>query len=204
MSPPKNLVCVGAFASAHGVKGAIKIKAFTENPHDVAAYGPVQTEDGARRFTLKVIRDLPNGCVLAMASEIQSREDAKSLSGSKLYITRDALPDPADEDDFYTEDLVGLAAFESDGAPLGVVTAVFNFGAGDLLELKRVPGVKGAPLIPFTKEAVPTINLAGGSLIIASAFSPLRQEDDPDQTADQEGGEYRCKPTSGEDEDAID
>ncbi len=152
-------VCLGAFAGAHGVKGHAKIKTFTESPEGVAAYGPVATEDGARSFTLKIVKILADGFVIASAPEIKSREDAQALKGVSLYVNRDVLPAP-EEDEFYLNDLVGLKAFDDTGAPMGVVKAVYNFGAGDLLELGAIPGVKGVRLVPFTKEAVPAVSLA--------------------------------------------
>lgn len=166
--PGKRRACLGAFAGAHGVRGDAKIRTFTETPDGVAAYGPVETEDGARRFTLTIRKKLTDGVVIVSAPEIASREDAESLKGARLYVDRDALPAP-EEDDFYLDDLVGLKAVDETGAPFGTVVAVYNFGAGDLLELKDIPGVKGVRLVPFTKEAVPAVDLAGGALVVAQA-----------------------------------
>jgi len=172
-------ICLGVFAGAHGVKGAIKVKTFTTAPSDIAAYGPLAAEDGSRIFTLRIIRELSNNIVLVTAPEIAHREDAKSLSGVKLYIDRDMLPATDDEDEFYLEDLTGLKAIDETGAALGVVAAVQNYGAGDLLELRNIPNVKGARLIPFTKEAVPVVDISGGGITISAAFSPQNEENDP-------------------------
>ena len=157
--------CLGAFAGAHGVKGVAKIKTFTQSPENIAAYGPVISEDGARLFTLKLLKVLNDGVVLVSAPEIASREDAESLKGVRLYVDRDVLPAP-DEDEFYLDDLVGLQAFDEDGAPLGVVKAVYNFGAGDVLELSDIPGVKGLRLVAFTRENVPVIDIAAARLTL--------------------------------------
>ena len=100
-------VCLGAFAGAFGVKGDVKVKAFTETPENIAAYGPVETEDGARRFTLEIVRSVKPGLLLVRAPEIESREDAESMKGVRFYVDRDCLPAPG-EDEFYIEDLVGL------------------------------------------------------------------------------------------------
>lgn len=159
--------CLGAFAGAHGVKGAAKIKTFTQAPENIAAYGPVTSEDGARQFTLKLLKVLNDGIALVSAPEIASREDAESLKGVRLYVDRDALPAP-DEDEFYLDDLVGLHAFDEDGAPLGVVKAVYNFGAGDVLELSDIPGVNGGRLVPFTKAAVPQVDLKNSRITISA------------------------------------
>ncbi len=161
-------ICLGAFAGAHGVKGDAKLKTFTQTPEAIAAYGPVESEDGARRFSLAIVKVLKDGFVLARAPEIASREDAESLKGIRVYVPRAVLPAP-DEDEYYLEDLVGLAARDEDGAPLGVIKAVYNFGADDLLELAEIPGVKGVWLIAFTRENIPAIDLKDGSITVRRA-----------------------------------
>lgn len=161
----KKRVCLGAVAGAHGVRGEFKIKAFTQTPEMVAAYGPVETEDG-RRLTLTVIGNLKNSLVLARAPEIKDRNDAEALKGARLYIERAKLP-ATEPDEFYLEDLVGLSVFNETGAPLGMVAAVYNFGAGDIIELKNIPDVNGVRLIAFTKENVPAVDLDAGRLVLA-------------------------------------
>lgn len=162
-------ICLGAFAGAHGVKGDARIKTFTDAPENIAAYGPVESEDGARRFSLKVVKILKDGFALVRAPQITSREEAESLKGVRLYIERTALPEPA-EDEFYLEDLVGLAAQDENGSPAGVIKAVYNFGADDLLEIGDIPNAKNVRLIPFTKEAVPGVNLDEGRIIVARIY----------------------------------
>ncbi len=161
--------CLGAFAGAHGVKGETKIKTFTEAPENIADYGVLETEDGARRFTLKFVRLLKGDFIIASAPEIKSREDAESLKGVRLYVDRAALPEP-EEDEFYLDDLVGLAVVDEAGAAMGKVKAVYNFGAGDLLEVANIPGVKGVRLIPFTKAAVPAVDLEAGTVTVARDY----------------------------------
>ena len=172
-------ICLCVFASSHGVRGDIKVKAFTEDPRDIVAYGPLQNQDGTREFNLKVIRVLNNNVVLVSCPEIANREEAQTLSGMKLFIDRDKLPALEEEDEFYLEDLTGLKAIDEQQNSLGIIAAVHNFGAGDLLELQKIPNIKGARLIPFTKEAVPAIDLDGGAVTISVAFSPHNEEKDP-------------------------
>jgi 16S rRNA processing protein RimM len=161
-------VCLGAFAGAHGVRGEAKVKTFTEAEESIARYGPVESEDGKRRFMLRFIRVLKPGIALVAAPEIRSREDAAALTGVRVYVAREALP-PADEDEFYIEDLIGLRAVDETGAPLGAVAGFHDFGAGGIIELAGVPG-RGEPVMaPFTRETVPRIDLAAGVVVIRAA-----------------------------------
>ena len=190
-------VCLGAVAGAHGVRGAVKVKSFTAAPEDVAAYGPVtarpKTAGGAARaLTLHIVRVLKPGLVLATAPEIASREDAAGLAGAKLYVDRARLPAPEDADEFYIEDLVGLNAETDDGAPAGEIAAVHDFGAGDLLELRKIPGRKGAWLIRFTRENVPSVNL--NARMVTVAASALEEETEEETEGEANG----ARPTPDE------
>lgn len=156
-------VCLGAFAGAHGVKGQVKIKAFTEVPEDVAAYGPLSDEAGTRRFVV-TLTGRSKGLLLARVEGVGDRDRAQALSGTRLYVDRDALPAP-EEEEFYHADLIGLAAVDLGGRPLGKVKAVHDFGAGTVIELE---GGQGAPglVLPFTRDTIPTVDLENGRLVI--------------------------------------
>lgn len=154
-------LCVGVIVGAQGVKGAVRIKHFTERATDLAAYGPVEDEAGLRRFHLKTV-GFGKGVVLAMLEGVASRDDAEGLKGVRLFVPRAALPAVA-EDEFYYSDLVGLTAILADGRELGKVKAVFDFGGGDIIE---VVGPGGAVMLPFTRAVVPMIDLAAGRLIV--------------------------------------
>ncbi len=159
-------VCLAAFAGAHGVRGEVKLKTFTSNEEDAAAYGSLSSEDGARRFTLKIVRVLKPGLVLARSPEIKTREEAQALAGTRLYAPRAALPAIEDEDEFYHEDLVGLEAVDENGAPMGRIAAVHNFGAGDILEVKDRPDGAPSIMVPFTKQSAPKIDLEAGRITL--------------------------------------
>lgn len=156
-------VCVGAIAGAFGVRGEVRLKSFCANPEDVAAYGPLSTEDGARSFEITLASPVKGG-FSARLSGVTTKEAADALRGTRLYAPRAALPGLAD-DEFYHADLIGLQAIDTGGAPLGHVSAVLNHGASDLLEL-RVPGRSGTTLVPFTREVVPNVDLTAGRLVI--------------------------------------
>ncbi len=154
--------CVGAIAGAHGVRGLVKIKSFTEEPLDLAAYGPLTDQSGRRRFQVTVT-GRAKGLLIARIEGVEDREAAQALRGAQLYAARAALPEPAEEE-YYHMDLIGLEAQDRGGAPLGRVVAVQNFGAGDILEIARP---EGEPLlVPFTKAAVPIVDLAGGRVVL--------------------------------------
>ena len=156
-------VCLGAIAGAHGVRGLVKIKSFTQDPASLTAYGPLADESGRRRFEI-VVTGQAKGLLVARIAGVEDRDAAQGLRGVRLYVARAALPEPEDAEEFYQADLIGLAAEDPRGRPLGRVAAVENYGAGDFLEIARA---KGAPLlVPFTKAAVPLVDLEGGRVVI--------------------------------------
>ena len=155
-------ICLGVIAGAHGVRGLVRIKSFTAAPRDIAAYGPLEDEAGTRRFEVAV-KSETKGLVLAALAGVGDRDAAEALKGTKLYVERAALPPPEDEEEYYHADLIGLRAETPDGQSLGRVVAVHNFGAGDLLEI--APEVGSTLMLPFTKTAVPAVELAAGRLV---------------------------------------
>ena len=159
-SEPK--ICVGVVVGAHGIKGAVRIKPFTERPEAVAAYGPVSDEAGLRRFEVTVLGQA-RGVVTAQLSGVADRTVAEALKGLRLYVPRAALP-AAEEEEFYHADLIGLLAQRRDGSVAGRVAAVFDHGAGTYLEIAGA-GAR-ALILPFTREAVPVVDLAAGRLVI--------------------------------------
>ena len=155
-------VCVGVVAGAHGVRGAVRIKSFTAEPKDVGRYGPVEDENGRRKFKLSLV-GTAKGVVLATLSGVADRDQAEALRGMRLYLPREALP-PPDEEEYYHADLIGLAAVLGDGASIGIVQAVHDFGAGDCLEIVRPE--RQPLMVPFTRAAVPVVDIAGGRVVL--------------------------------------
>jgi len=169
-------VCLGAFAGAHGVKGAAKVRTFTQTESAVAAYGPVETEDRSRRFTLSFIRALRPGLALVSAPEIVSREDAAALAGVRLFVDRGALPEP-DPDEYYMEDLVGLEVRDLANASLGRVIGVHDFGAGPILEIGDRPGRTGTAFAAFTRNGFPQVDLQRGIVIAGPEAMPIEESE---------------------------
>src|SRR5882757_516980 len=130
----------------------------------VASYGPLESEDGRQRFEIEALRPAKDHFV-ARLTGVGDRTAAEQLTNTKLYVSRDRLPPVEDRDTFYHADLIGVAAVTPDGASLGTVTAIHNFGAGDLVEIKPAGG--GEPLmVPFTEAAVPQIDMAERRMIV--------------------------------------
>jgi 16S rRNA processing protein RimM len=155
-------VCVARIGAAHGVRGAVKLWTFTEDPLAVKAYGPLSTKDGARHFEVTSAREARDHLV-ATFQGVTTREEAERLNGIELYVLREKLP-ATEQDEYYHADLIGLAAVTTADQPLGRVVAIHNFGAGDIIEIAPPQGA--TLLLPFTNAVVPTVDLAGGRVVI--------------------------------------
>jgi 16S rRNA processing protein RimM len=161
-SASSDRICVGVIAGAFGVRGEARVKSFCVEPEAIAAYGPLYTEDGSRSFVLTLDRPIKDGFA-ARIKGVATREEVEALKGVRLYAPRDRLPSLPD-DEFYHADLIGLSVADTGGRELGTVTAIHDHGAGDLLEISG-PGLKTPALLPFTKAAVPTVDLAARRIV---------------------------------------
>ena len=155
-------ICVARIGAAHGVRGAVKLWTFTEDPLAVKHYGPLATKDGARHFEVASAREA-KGHLVATLRGVTTREEAERLNGVELYVAREKLP-ATDDDEYYHADLIGLAAVTPKDEPLGRVVAIHNFGAGDIIEIAPPHGA--TVLLPFSNAVVPTVDLAGGRVVI--------------------------------------
>ncbi len=175
------LLLVGAVTGPHGVRGQVRVKSFTQDPDQLVAYGPLTDATGTKTFSM-IITGESKGQFLAKLSGVNDRNTAEAARGLQLFISRDALPE-TDEDEFYHADLLGLKAVLPDQTPLGTVRHVQNFGAGDLLEVDLEDG--GTELYPFTLGVVPSVDIAGGKVVIDPPASVEAKSND-----DQEGTEH--------------
>jgi len=159
---PERLILVGRVAGAFGVKGELRITSYTDDPVALLRYRDLKRSDGAPALTLTTGR-AQKGALVGRAREVATREDAEALRGLELFVPRDLLP-PPEEDEFYLADLIGLAAIAPDGVPLGRIKSVQNFGAGDLLEI--APEAGPSWWAPFTREAAPAVKIAEGVVVV--------------------------------------
>ena len=160
----ERLILVGRVAGAFGVKGEARITAFTADPMNLAGYGPLLNKSGAPALTILEARPVKAG-IIARTKEMATPEAADAVRGLELFVTRDKLPEPDDENEFYLVDLIGLSAISPIGVALGQVASVENHGAGDLLEIKPSDG---GPtwLLAFTRENVPEVKIKDGVIVV--------------------------------------
>jgi len=157
------LIVVGALKGAHGVRGEVRVKSFTAMPEEIFSYGVLLDKSGMPLLTPQTNRSGKDHFIVR-PKEQKQKEDWDALKGVLLHVPRKNLPQ-TDDDEFYIEDLVGLKVFSGGTDPSGVITAVQNFGADDLLEI-RVANGGGEVFVPFTLAEVPTVDMASGRVII--------------------------------------
>ncbi|RZO32389.1 MAG: 16S rRNA processing protein RimM [SAR116 cluster bacterium] len=180
-------ICLGVIVGVHGVRGHLKIKAYTDNPAALDRYGPVSLDDG-RLLHLKVKSVSPKGPVIAMAQEVTDRNEAELMRGLELFIKRDALP-PTANDEVYHTDLVGLEARDNDGVAIGVIVGLHDFGAGDIIEVKPPSGP--TMMLPFAPEYRDEMRLEEGFVTLLPPQGMMElagmdgKTEDPDERVDR-------------------
>ncbi|MPZ39116.1 MAG: ribosome maturation factor RimM [Rhizobiales bacterium] len=170
MSPRTQRICVAQIGAPHGVRGEVKLWPFTADPLSVATYGPLESEDRAARFEIETLRTAKDHLV-ARLKGVNDRDTAVRLTNTKLFVSREKLPETDADDEFYHTDLIGLAVVDTDENTLGSVAAIHNFGAGDLIEVMPTQGGTTV-LLPFTEAMVPVVDVAGQRIVVdAAAFT---------------------------------
>jgi 16S rRNA processing protein RimM len=168
-------ILVGVFGAAHGVRGEVRLKSYTADPAAIASYGALSDASGSRNFIIENLRPTGKELFVARVRGIANRDAAEALNGTELYVLRDVLPEPAEEE-FYHADLIGLRVENQRGESLGSVVAVHNFGAGDILEIAPPPHAEDrtSAMIAFTRALVPLVDVADGKIVVTS--DPFAQE----------------------------
>jgi len=171
-----DLICLAKIVAAHGIRGEVKIKTFTLSPKDVFLYGALSNIEGTRFFEL-TFKGLMKGLVRVQIKGVNTRNDAESLVGTELYVSRDKLPELQD-DTFYQADLIGADVLDAKTASkIGQVVGVYNFGAGDILEIK-FDGVKQTEMLPFNSSYVPNVDVKNKTVSVAFTSMNYQPEDE--------------------------
>ena len=157
-----NLIIVGAIAGAFGTRGEVRLKSFCAVPEDIGTYGTLFSEDGSKEYEITITRPVKNGFA-AKVKGVRFKDQADALRGVSLHVSRETLPNLPD-DEFYHSDLIGLEVFDTGGVKLGRFKSILDHGAGDILEVTG-PGLKQPALLPFTKSAIPTVDLTSGRVV---------------------------------------
>ena len=185
MAKLENPIRMAVIGAAHGIKGEVRVRAFTGDPASLGDYGPLHDERG-RAFEVLAVRPAKEVSIVRF-KEVATREAAEALNGVALFVDRSALPADLEEEEFYHADLIGLAVHDETGAEIGTISAVHDFGAGDILEVSR----ENAPsvMIPFTRAAVPEVAPAKGFIRVDSVAAGLTEDEDAGEQA--KGGKER-------------
>ena len=165
MRAPDRLILLGVFGAPQGVRGEVRVKSLTADPGAIGAYGPLTDKARARTFVFESLRTLKDDMVVARLADVSTRTAAEALRGAEIFARRDQLPPPGD-DEFYYDDLIGLEAVDAEGAPIGRVVSLMNYGAGDVLEIAPAQGGETI-LLPFSKRVAPRIDFDAGRIVIA-------------------------------------
>lgn len=176
-------VCLGAIAGVHGIKGEVKVKSFTEVDSDIDQYGPLENKEATKKFSIKVT-GRSKELLRVKIKGVEDRNAAEALIGTALYVNKDVLPE-LEEDEYYHSDLIGLKVIEkTSNQEAGKVEGVYNFGAGEILEIK-VNATNKQEMIPFTKQYVPEVNVKEGYIIVESAMMNFAADDKEELASDE-------------------
>ncbi len=163
----QSLIQVAVLAGAHGVRGDVRVKSFTGDPQACFTYGPLLGADGKPALTVRQVRPMKDHFVVVPVHPRQ-KEEWDALKGTPLFVPREALPPPGDADEFYHADLIGLPVYR-DGAMIGRVRAVEDFGSGDLIDIAFEDGSGQSAYLPFTREVVPVVDIGAGRIELGEA-----------------------------------
>lgn len=160
-STEATLVAVGVITGAHGIRGQVKLRSFTDDPYDITEYGALMNASGSKRFDIRIDGENKGG-LFATIQGVKDRNAAELLRGTELFVDKANIP-PADEDEFFYDDLIGLEVRDSNGENIAKVAAMYNFGAGDIIELHMAG--RGKEMYPFTKQNFPEVHVSEGYVL---------------------------------------
>lgn len=183
-------VCIAQIGAAHGIRGDVRIKLFSDDEAALSHYGPLTSADGKRVFEILSAR-LSKTVYVCRIKGLTDRDEAESLNGTLLYADRGLLPE-LDEEEFYHSDLIGLVAKLEDGSELGMIAAVHDFGAGDLLDI--VPSRGKGFYLPFTRDVVPSIDLEAGFVTVVPPEGLLDAPDREEKAKEGEAVDFSDRP----------
>ena len=162
---PDSTILLGVIGRPHGVRGLVHVTSYTAEPDDLTAYGTLSDAKGrvfSMTWRVAGVAEISE-IVAGQVVKVTDREAAARLTNTRLFVARELLPS-AGEDEFYLADLIGIVAVDGAGAAVGRVAAVHDYGAGTSLEIERADGDN--LLIPFTRAAVPEVDVAAGRLVV--------------------------------------
>ena len=175
MAPAPSLIFVAQVGAAIGLKGQFRLISHMSDPLTVADFGTLLNSDGRPSLLIETVAP-HKGSLIATAKGVSDRTQADAIKGLKLFLSRDQLPPAEDEDEVYIADLIGLLGHTPEGLIVGRIIGVDNFGAGDLLNLRPEKGPDF--YIPFTKAAVPIVDIKAAEIIINTAYLPSNDNTD--------------------------
>ena len=185
-------ICLGQIGAAHGVRGEVRLRSFTSDPHAIAGYGPLEADDG-RVLAIESLKPAGDHFVARLAG-VSDRDAARALANVKLYVPRERLPPPEAPDEFYHADLIGLAVFDPAGTQLGTIVGIHNFGAGDLIEVRRTDG-GSTEMLPFNEVTVPVVDVAAGRVVVAASEAPFAPSPSAGESGAATVDQERAQPT---------
>ncbi|MBB36417.1 MAG: 16S rRNA processing protein RimM [Hirschia sp.] len=186
MADVTDLVVIAQIAGAHGVRGDMKVRSYTDQVEDCFSYGPLLSAEGEVLVTPEHVRWQKDALFIVEPQEDRTREEWEALKGTNLHVPRQNLPEP-DEDEFYIEDLIGCTIVHADGRMLGEVRHVHNFGSDDLLDIEA-PNGEGW-MLAFTRENVPEIDMTARHLVCDADEALLPDSLQRETDAGEESGE---------------
>ena len=203
LPPPERRLVLCVVGAPHGVRGECRLKSFTADPMAITDYGTLFAADG-RTFEIDDGRWLKDDMLVVKFEGVTDRDVVAKLTGTELFVDRANLPETEEEDEFYHADLIGLAVVDGEGTPIGTILTLQNFGAGDIIEIRPASGGQ-TWLLPFTKAAVPKVDIAGGRIVIDPTHlakpephqNRSGQERPPAKSGKNKPGSGHKKPVSG-------